>query len=270
MFVRTILAASSLWITAASAEVTSDELFDSMGLDRLIIVMAEEGKAIAPELEEGFFPGGGGNDWQAAFDQLYDPASMEALSRKAFATALEGADLDAIEQLVESDLAQKVFELEISTREAMLDEDIEESAKATAFREMSNETDRNALVKQHIEAGDLIERNVEGALNANYQFFAGLVDGGALPGMDDDMILQQVWATEPDARKDSTEWLYGFFTMAYAPLSDDELEEYTALTESEPGKALFDATFDAFNTLFDASSYRAGVLVGEFAKGQEL
>ena len=64
-----------------------------------------------------------------------------------------------------------------------------------------------------------------------------MVEGGALE-MSEGEILADVWAQEEDTRADTEEWLYGFLLLAYQPLSDDQLDDYVALSASPEGRAL--------------------------------
>jgi hypothetical protein len=68
---------------------------------------------------------------------------------------------------------------EVAGRRAFLDPGVEELAN-DAFREAVTEEDpRIDLLTDFIEANDLVERNVSGALNSNFAFYRGLSDGGA-------------------------------------------------------------------------------------------
>lgn len=88
--------------------------------------------------------------------------------------------------------------------------------------------------------------------------------------MTEEQILSDVWAQEPDIRFNSTEWLYSFLLMAYAPLSDEELETYITFSESEVGQDINRALFAAFDQMFIDISRALGLASAEMMVVQDL
>ncbi|MDO6575561.1 hypothetical protein, partial [Staphylococcus pasteuri_A] len=78
--------------------------------------------------------------------------------------------------------------------------DVEDAARA-AYRDRSDQDDdpRLAMIDQFIDNNDLIDANVVGAMNSSYEFYAGLVDGGAFE-MSEEEILGVVWESEAESR----------------------------------------------------------------------
>ena len=73
-------------------------------------------------------------------------------------------------------------------------------------------------MRTFIETNNLIETNVAGALNTNYAFYMGLMDGQAFGGaLTEEQVLSDVWSQEAEIRSNTTEWLYAFLWMAYQP-----------------------------------------------------
>ena len=66
------------------------------------------------------------------------------------------------------------------------------------------------------------------------------------------------------------EWLYGFFNMAYAPLSDADLATYIAFQKSDAGQALNRSLFAGFNELSVRHAQKMGAMVAELLQVQDL
>ena len=110
-----------------------------------------------------------------------------------------------------------------------------------------------------------------GAMNANLAFYRGLSESGAFPAeMTEDQMLSDVWAQEPDVRAETTDWLYPFLSLAYQPLSDDQLEAYIAFSETAAGDRLNGALFAAFDKVFTQISYDLGRAAAGQMQGEDI
>ena len=116
-----------------------------------------------------------------------------------------------------------------------------------------------------------MENNVVGAMNSNYAFYAGLADGGAFPeDLTEEEILTDVWSQEEMIREDTSEWLYSYLSLAYRPLTEEDLAAYVAFSETEAGGALNRALFASFDEMFVAQSLALGLSAARFMAAQEL
>lgn len=254
---------------ATKADV--DTLFDALGLPEMIAIMREEGLAYGDTLAADMLPGGPTPDWASTVSGIYDLDAMTGAISTSFTTALTGEEIGPILDFFTSDVGQKIITLEIDARRAMLDEAVEEAAKEQAALAAMDETPRYLQVQAFIAANDLIENNVVGALNSSYAFYMGLIDGGAMPpGVTPDTALQDVWSQEAEIRQSTEEWAYSFFLLAHDPLTDDELDQYIAFSESEPGNLLTDALFTAFNGTFDGISRDLGLAISLALMSQDI
>lgn len=255
----------------AADEARVDTLFDALGMPQIIDVMREEGLSYGETLAVEMLPGGPSDEWNRAVSAIYDVEMMQQDVRRAFGGAIEGADIDAILAFFTSAQGEQIVALEVSARRALLDEAIEEASRENAVIAMTDETPRYLLIRDFVTANDLIEANVVGSLNSSYAFYMGLIDGGAMPaGVTPEIALQDVWAQEPQVRRDTIEWLYSFLLMAYQPLSDADLEAYVAFSQTEAGQDLTNALFGAFNGMFDDISRSLGLASSRFMIIQEL
>jgi len=164
-----------------------------------------------------------------------------------------------------------LVDLEIGARRALMDEDLEEASKESAALAIADEAPRVAMVEDFIAANDLIETNIVGAMNSNYAFYIGLLDGGAF-GQDltEEQILKDVWSQEPEIRNNTFEWVYSYLLLAYQPLSDEELETYIAFSKSEAGQDLNTALFVAFDSMYEDISRALGLASSRYMAGQDL
>ena len=243
--------------TPALAEPV-DDLMEALAVDRVVAVMRDEGLSYADELAGDMLPSGADAEWRETAERIYDADRMEQSVRAGFAGSLGEADLQPLIDFFGSDLGSRIVDLEIGAREAMVEPAVEEAAREE-YRDLAgSDAPRLAQIGDFVEANDLVEQNVTGALNASLAFYRGLGSGGALDIPEEEM-LADVWAQEPATREDTTEWLYAYLLMAYEPLSEDELGRYVDLSRSEEGEALNRALFAGFNDMYNEISYAMGL-----------
>lgn len=257
----------------ANAEQSAfDRLYDAIGMPQMIQTMHQEGVAYSVGIGEDLFPTrAAGTEWHDIVARIYAPGLMTSRVRADFATALDGEDLAPMLAFFESDLGNTIVGLEVSARRAMLDEAIDDAAREAAALAAMDDTPRHRQITRFSGVNDLIESNVVGGLNANYAFYLGLLDGGALSGeLTTDQILSDVWAQEEDIRVSTTEWIYSFLGLAYQPLSDAELDAYIAFSETPAGQVLNRALFAAFDGMFIDINRALGLGAARMMLGADL
>lgn len=272
LFRAAAVAALIMAAPAAGSEKT-DALIDALALTDVVDVMGEEGIAYGRDLEAQMFPGKGGESWQAAVRGIYAADRILPAFNAQFAQALEagGGDMDAMLAFARSDVGRKAVTLEVSARRALLDDAVEEAARVRLDELRIADDPRLARIGDFIAAGDLIEANVAGGLNASLAFYRGLAAAGGFDQpMPEDEMLSEVWAQEPSLRTDTEEWLFSFLVLAYAPLTDSELQAYTDFSTSKPGRDLNKALFAAFDSIFVDVSGRLGRAAAQYVAGQNL
>ncbi|SPH18299.1 hypothetical protein DEA8626_01834 [Defluviimonas aquaemixtae] len=263
----------ALATAAFSADEDATRIETALRMGDVFGVMSEEGYAYGSRLEADMFPGSGGVDWQAEVDEIYTIDRMLPIFHDAFARDLASAaaDTTAMTTFLESDLGQRITTLEISARRALLDEAVEDASRLK-WQEMQAENDpRLDLIEEFVAVNDLVEANVSGGLNANYAFYMGLRDAGALgPEMDESEVIAEIWSQEEAIREDTDIWIHSYLAMAYAPLNDAELGDYIAFSESAPGQVLNRALFAGFDAVLVDVSRQLGRAAGSILAGQEL
>lgn len=251
-----------------------ERVLELMQVDEIIEIMAEEGIAYGDELAQEMFPGRGGSAWDDDLGRIYDVARMQETVRTAFHQLLDPREDITAPALVffESPLGQRAIVAETRTRRLMLDEDIEDTARAAGLALEQTDPDYAAQIERFMTANDLVERNVVGGLNSNVAFLTGLAGGGGIggAGLTESEILRQVWSGEAELRADTGAWLTGYLGMAYKLLDTGDLEGYIAFSETEEGKALVDASFAAYDALFNEVSLALGAAAARQISAQEL
>ncbi|WP_238935984.1 DUF2059 domain-containing protein [Sulfitobacter mediterraneus] len=253
----------------AWADARLTVLVDVLKLREAALILREEGITYAEDLNTDMLAGDGGAGWQQQVEAIYDPARMVEMVRRDLKIGVFGEDRGDVIAFFSSDLGVQIVDLENSARAAIQDPDIEAAARERYAALAGGDDPRLAMIHEMVEGGDMINRNVTSAMNANYQFMRGLVTGGALEMSDDD-ILRDVASEIDEITEDTTAWLYGYMLLAYSPLSDDELATYVAFAQTQAGQSLNAALFDGFGKAYEDISYALGRAVALNMTAQEL
>lgn len=270
------LTATVFWAFAvlplgAGADADLQRLSRALGLPQIIAVMHDEGVSYGDELAESMFPNGADAGWRDTVAEIYDIDRMGDVALADFAENLDSAEVSELTGFFESPLGVEIIALEIAARRALLDDALDAANKAITARMIADKDPRIDLIRQFIVVNDLLETNIVGALNSSYAFYIGLVDGGAFrDAIPEDKILADVWQQEPDIRLETDEWLYGFLTLAYSPLSDADLVAYIEFSETAAGQALNSALFAGFDEMFEGISRALGLAAAKVMSSRQL
>ncbi|MCL7464095.1 DUF2059 domain-containing protein [Phaeovulum sp. NW3] len=261
----------ALLVLAAPARADAAQIARLLQTEALFEILRDEAVVYGDELAEELFEQGPDPLWRGQVAAINAPDRLRPVFEAAFAAALGDLDLRPIEGFLGSDLGRRVITLEIETRRALLDRDLEEAARA-AFDAALDQGDRRALaVRDFIDRADLIEPNVAGGLNANLAFYRAMAAGGAFPyAISEAEMLADVRAQEPEVRAEMAQWLSGYLFLAYHPLSDAELAAYGDFSASAPGRALMAAVFAGFDAVFVQVSRDLGAATARRLSGQDL
>ncbi len=255
------------------APVTAEDLSRILQIPGIIAVMRDEGLDYGRSLEDEMFPGRGGAAWDATVALVYDEPTMLRRFQTAFATALQDdpAAMAAVAAWFDTPVGQRILTLEIEARRALMDKTVEEAARSRSDRMTAEKDPRMKALRDFVTANDLIEENVQGALNANLGFYQGMAQAGAFgDDMTEDQMLADVWGQEPDIRTETEAWLYPFLALAYGPLSDAELQGYTAFSRTPAGRKMNSALFVAFDAVFVQISRDLGRAVAQRMTGDDI
>lgn len=248
----------------------ADTLFEVLLLDDMVSVLRREGLAYGVTLQKDLFPQGA-SGWQDQVSDIYDQTRLAQEFKDSLRQEIPLAMLDDLLEFFTSDIGRQATQLELSAREAMLDDALKQAAEDMRDDMVTSHPPRLDQLQRFIEVNDLTEANVSSALNANLAFYQGMNQGGGFPtDLSEQDILRDVWAQELAIRKDTGEWLLTFLGLAYQPMSDADLDAYIAFSETPAGQALNRAQFAAFDALFADVSHRLGVAAAGNLAGQEL
>lgn len=261
-----------LWLLGASvsfADARMSVLVDVLKLSEAAVILSDEGIEQAQDINTEMLDGQGGPGWMIQVARIYEPSLMVELVRTELESELSGAPLEEVVTFFATSRGTQIIDLENAARRAIQDDDVEEAARAR-FIALEGSTDaRLALISEYIASGDMIDRNVTSALNSNYQFLRGLVEGGAFE-MTEEEMLQDAANDIEESTRDTTEWLFGYLLLAYHPLSDDDLRAYIEFAETAPGQALNRALFNGFGKAYEDISYGLGRAVALNMTAEEL
>lgn len=255
-------------LRAASAQDVSRAYL----LPELFEIMASEGRNSV--LADGAIPlqGRALADFERDVARIYDHDTMH----DAFLATLT-ADLDSAPDVVQdalefaqTDLGKRVLRLEISAREALLDDEVDQIARMTLEEARTDPAQRLEMIRARVDANDLIELNVSLGLNTSYAYYQGMLSENAVNGLDSEQLLFLVWAQEPEIRADIEDWIESYFMMAYQPLSDDELQAYIDYVSQPLAQAFNRAMFRAFDALFTDISIAVGRALGRRLNVEDL
>lgn len=266
-----ILACAVLPARAAPDGV--QRLLDALLVPQLMTVMEREGQRYGDTLEAELFPGAGGTRWAEAVARIHDPARMEGIVTTRVTADLgpRAAEVEAMVAFFTSERGKRIVELELAAREALLDPDVKEAAELAAADLPRVDAGRRALIDAFVAANDLVESNVAGALNSNLAFYRGMVSRGAMdPAVGESDMMADLWSQEPQIREETETWVYAYLTLAYQPLSDDDLTAYIDFSRTPAGKALNAALFAAFDTMFATLSQDLGAAAATHLQGEDL
>jgi hypothetical protein len=242
-------------------------------MDEIIDVLRTEGLEYGRTLEEELFPGRGGPDWSQAVGLIYDTATMNQRFARRFEAEMASAPeaVAAAQAFFEGPRGQRILTLEIEARRALLDKAVEEAAQLRAEEMEAKADPRMALLRRFAEVNDLVEANVQGALNSNLAFYRGLAEGSLLgDDLTEEQMLSDVWEQEADVRSETESWLYPYLALAYGPLPDEDLQAYIAFSETAEGQRLNAALFAGFDAVFSAISRDLGRAAGRQMSGQDI
>lgn len=274
-FVRTalsvVLVAASAVAASAQSHGRTAPLYDALGFPALLDIMRDEGRDYATELGMEMFPTPGGTGWEQVVDRIYEKPRLEAIIQESLAEHLADSNVEPMVAFFTSPVGQRIIELEIAAREAMLDPTVDEAARDTWADLQGTDDPRLALLEEFANANSLIDNNVVGAMNSNYAFYIGLSDGGAFGRpIPQEEILADVWSQEETIRADTEEWMYSYLLLAYQPLTDEEVEAYLEFSRTEAGQQVNQAIFYAFDEMFKQVSQALGTAAAGYMSSQEL
>ncbi len=208
---------------AAQTDAIAD-LARVLDLPRLFAVLRAEGIDHGDDLDESLLGGAGGARWQALVAAIHDPDRMQTIAMARLRSELAGQDaaLARIVGFFGSDPGARIVSLELAAREAYRDPVVEDAARL-AWEDMRAEAGpRLALIERLVQANDLIEQNIAGAMNGNLAFYRGMMDGGA-PGqaVPDGDMMADLWSQEPMIRQVLNRALFAAFDALFNALSRD-------------------------------------------------
>lgn len=252
----------------------AEMVWDVMRLDSLAPVLRDEALAEGADMAAALFPQGATGAWGARVAAIHHPTRLRMLFLVGVARAVPGVDpAEAAAGLAfyRTPLGRRMLTLEASARAAMLDPATEAAARDAYALAQRDSTPRARRIAGLIDAANLIEPNVAGGLNASVAFALALQQGGGLPmPRPEAEIIRDAWAQEPQLRAEARDWIGAYLFLAYAPLSDAELDACIAYAGTPGGRAVSRLMFAGFDALFAQTSRDMGLAAAAEMRGQRL
>ena len=259
--------------TTGTAETTADVylgLLEAARIEPLMQIVATEGARHGLSLEGALFPGRGGRGWERHVSAIQSPSRLSDRVAEILRAELSPDVARAARAYLESDLGARVVNQEVSARRGMLDGGAESAARSVSAGSLRDASPRALIIGEILDRLDLVSVNVTGGLNANYALYRGLADGGALrDDMTEGELVAMVWAQEEKLRDATEGWLRSYLTLAYAPLSDDDLRAHLDFCTGEAGARYIAGLTRAFGTVFEETSYSLGRAAATFIVQQD-
>lgn len=263
---RQVLTVYFLLLTALPvyADAVTERLLEVLDAPRLLSQLAIEAERSGQDIDRDFLGGRGGAVLADTVTRLNDPVRVLPQIEASLTDLLDEDTRLAVTSFFESDLGQRIVSLELSARATIFDPSIEQAVRQRILDDGLPE-----LVADIMVQGDLVERNVIDAMSVLKQFYLGRMKGGAA-----DMTPAEVDAFLEESidglRFETQSWLEAFMTLAYSPLSDEDLQIYAEFWRTEAGQAFDRALFAAFEQVFAESAFALGQLVGRLEASDEI
>lgn len=255
---------------AAQADISAQNVLDLMRFDEFVWVLRIESLADNADLPQAFLGVEPSPTWEQTLQDVLVEADMLADIETVFLANLTDDALPEIYDFLQTDAWQQAITLELSAREAWLDEFVEEAAVENYYDALDDGDARIEVLNDLIVAGDLVESNVVGTFNTMFSFYQGLGAGGLELGLNEEQLLETILQEEDSIRNDVNEWLYSFLLMAYDPLSDEDLEAQIDFLSTPAGQTLNNAMFTAFDALYTNLTFDLGQALALAAMEQTL
>lgn len=259
--------------TSQTADLVA-QLWEGLALEPLMPVLRDEALVAGDEMAAMLFEGPPSPRWSATIRRMHRPERLAGLMHAALAEAMTGADPIALSEALafyRTDPGQRLLRLELSARAALVDPDADQAAR-DAFAVAEKRGDPRAdLIRDLMEAADLVEPNVAGGMNAMLSFSQGFAAGGGYAqDVSEAQMLADAWAEADALRAETIEWNGAYLMLAYSPLPDAALHEYAGFAASPAGQALNDVLFAAFDAMFRRLSYEVGLAAAAELRGRKL
>ena len=265
-----VMTAAALFFPAvAMADVTGDNrpgaivtteptsISEVMKLADLAVLLHKEGLEHGRAIDRDMLGERGGPVWHRQVDKIYAADRISATLARDLEHGLSNSETAQIRTFFSAPLGQRILRLELEARLMMADSVFEERAIGDLGDRAHPGDAVFRSVQQFMQVNDLVDLNVTGALNANYQFLRSfaLQGGGSEPQSE---ILNSVWADAENVEANVTEWLQAYLLTAYDNLTPQERDAYVSFCRTAAGQALNRELFRSFDSLYQQISRELG------------
>lgn len=250
-------------------QINQRTLSDTLRLSELAVLLQAEGMDYGNVINLDMLAGQGGRTWQLQVAAIYHPDRITRAVDQALSAGLSDLERRQVQMFFETSLGQRILTLEYEARTVMAQTETADRLIQDLSDRAHDGDPRFVAVREFVRANDLIDLNVSGALNANYQFLASFArqSGGTTAEKD---ILADVWADADRVEQNISDWVYAYLLLAYDPLTVEEIARYTEFTKTDAGQAMNRALFAGFETLYNDVNRDLGKAAAQALKTQDL
>lgn len=272
--VLSLMAAPAILLVSTFGALANDaplveRYLSALKLGEVFDILRDEGLTSAEEIANEDEAITASPAWSRRMERIYATDKMEAIFRQGLSNTKSFELSEEAVAFFESELGQRIVDIEISARRALSDEDVEDRAREMAVALGEEDPDRKALYDQFIAVNDLVESNLMGALNSNLSFYQGLGTNPLFGNMDEASMLDRVYGQADEIREDMEDWTMNFSVLAYGLLSHEEMEAYLDASATPAGQILNRALFGGFDKVFELHSFELGRAMAEFMVSDE-
>ena len=257
----------NIFAFSTNAQESNDlnRIFLALKLDRLFEEIREEGLIAAKDIRGDLKNSQSVVGWSKNINEIYSTELMKDYFKK------ELSNLDSLSSFLlsinfyEKPLGIKIIENELITRIKIRDDGEKEKARNTVKQLKYLKPYRFKLYNEIINANGFIEDNISSSMNSNLAFYEGYAEGLATSdqGLTETEMISRIWLNESETRKRMTDWVLNFSVTSFKNLTDNELKEYLAFSNSKSGRYLSNNINFIFDKLFEIQSYKLGKLLAE-------
>ena len=250
----------------------ADRMWRTLDLAALMPILQEEAVTEAARMEGEGLIAGGGLPWARVVARIHDTPRMEALFRAGVRDAAARMDPQLVDRALAfhgSGLGQRVIRLEGSARRALLEDGVEDQARADFARALRNGDPRAEQIVQLIDGADLIAPNVAGGLNAAIAFPAAMPRGRVRHGPGSAAADGHAWAQRDQRSRPGDDLAAGFSDAGLWPAERRRTGRLRPARRIGRGQALSQLLFAGFDRVFGQTSYDIGMAAALRGQGQQ-
>ena len=271
---RLIASLAMLWclgVSAAQAQNAerAEALLRIVGIDAFLDSFSAE-LTDADNPMAGSF-GDGSDAWVLAARQHFPSDEMFSDMIALFEGAFEDDELEQLFAFYESPLGLRVTGLEVASQVPEEADRVEAEGAEILAELIRDESPRLAIYEEMIDALSAIDTGLALAMNLNFAVMTGMSGAGDAPfSLGEGDILALIESQRGAMEAAIREQLYVSLAFTYAPLSDEEAQDYTDFLATDAGRGFYRRLNGSVEEIMQVRARAFGARLVELQAGQSL